>query len=227
MPSTVGYNKYTKPTITRIAIKCRICVPCVYHYSIAAQTISVGRSWRRYGNRESCSTNSSQVTTDNRRGIGQQIPRLVRKPNSSLPISKQPTFRRHPEPDKPNPHTHILLKTFRLQSTLPNVLPPPPQMPCWFRSSMRALCPALLELDFGEDLVTIIATSQRLGTSVHQKRRTDLRHLTGTSKWSPGHKRRSDGSFSWNYVSWPCKGSSSNKNTRFPPVKKKHDFGFV
>ena len=100
------------------------CVPCVYHYSTAAQTVSVGRICPRYGNSESCSTNSSQVTTDNRKGIGQQIPRLVRNPNSSLPFSEQPTFRRHPEPDKPNPHTHIVLKTFTSQSTLPNGLLP-------------------------------------------------------------------------------------------------------
>jgi hypothetical protein len=80
---------------------------------------------------------------------------------------------------------------------------------------------------FGEDLVTIIATSQRMGMSDHQKRRTDLRHLTGPSKWSPDHKRCSGGSFSWNDIRWLCRGSFNNNNTRDPPAKKKTILDFV
>ena len=53
----------------------------------------------------------------------------------------------------------------------------------------------------GTRIHPIIATSQRLGMSAHQK-------------------RCSDGSFSWNEIRWLCRGSFSNKNTRVSPVKK-------
>ena len=72
----------------------------------------------------------------------------------------------------------------------------------------------------GMRIHAMIGTSQRLGMSLHQKRRTDLRNLAGTSKWSPDHKRCFNDSSSWNDVRWLCNCSFSNKNTRVPPVKK-------
>ena len=46
----------------------------------------------------------------------------------------------------------------------------------------------------GTPIHAVIATSQRLGMFAHQKRRTDLGNLAGTSRWSPDHKRCFDGS---------------------------------